>query len=364
MDTEKFEILNSLNSVLGSKEPRVQSALTAIDKAIAEFGDGLWFSFNSGKDNTACFFLTAAILYKRSGFKKHDFTIKAMYFEEEDPFDECEEYMEYIKRNFNFEPLVLKNTENLAKHKFMKTEMKKLVEQKNVKGVIMGSRRTDPYCGNLTTFSKSSTEDGWPAFIRVLPIIDWDFKEIWLFFNACSIKYNNLYDKGYTYLGDRQDSVPNPYLRTKNGWYLPASAANSNFEPFSRKSILKNLQTNESGKILINENNVRHLLLRVEYDMTPEEIRREFMSNIKSFEIFQNILNESNENLKFDIDFAKAIKFASTGIIRDNIENMAQQEKVLATILDGHISQLSQQLRIPIYLLYIDLVRKNCVIFG
>lgn len=364
MNQERLSILESLNSVLVYDFPKAKDSLAVISEAIETYKGDLWFSFNSGKDNTACFFLMAAVLYRRSNYKSTDFPIKCAYFEEEDPFDECEEYMQMITRNFKMELLVLKNTDNLAKSKFMKQEMKKLVAEKGVKAVVMGSRRTDPYCGLLSYVSKSSTEDGWPSFMRVNPIIKWEFNEIWNFFNSCKISYCSLYDKGYTYLGDRQDSVPNPVLRTRNGYYLPASAANTNFEPFSRKSVLKNLQTNEAGKILITELNIRHLFLRVEYDMTSEEIRKEFLANVKSFEIFQTILNESTENLKFDIDFHKAIRFATTATTKEQIPTEKKQDEMLTEILSNHISQLSQQLRVPIYILFLDLVRKNCVIFG
>lgn len=364
MDAESTSILNTLNWILGSKVPKVQSSLQMIEKALDTYKDDLWFSFNSGKDNTACFFMTAAILYRRSGYQTKDFRLKALTFEEEDSFPECEQYMDDMKRIFRMDVLALKNSENLTKSKFMKAGMVKLVNENKLKGVIMGSRRTDPYCGKLTHFSKSSTEDGWPEFTRVLPIIDWDFKEIWRFFHDCKVPYCSLYDKGYTYLGDRQDSVPNPYLRTKTGWYLPASACNTNYEPFSRKTILKNLSTNEAGKILITEANVKYLLLRVEYDVSPEEIRSLFLKNIQSFTIFQMLLNENSENLKFDIDFTKAAKWASTGVLKESIENEEMQTARLTEILGGHISLLSQQLRVPVYILYLDIVRKNCVIFG
>ncbi len=364
MNPEAFAILNSLNTTLVYNHPNCKKSIEVIEEAIDTYKDGLWFSLNSGKDNTACFFMTAAVLYKRSNYKGKDFELKCVYFEEEDPFDECDEYMDFIKRNFKVNLVVLKNTESLAKSKFMKQEMRKVVGQMGMKAIIMGSRRTDPYCGQLTHICRSSVDDGWPEFMRVIPILDWDFKEIWNFFNTCKIPYCSLYDKGYTYLGDRQDSVPNPFLRTKNGWYLPASASNTNYEPFSRKSILKNLITNESGKILITEQNVRLLLLRVEYEMTSEEIRREFASNITSFEIFQNILNEGSENIKFDINFSRAAKFATTAATSTNLHNERDQEKMLTDVLNLHISQLNQQLRVPVFILYLDLVRKNCVIFG
>lgn len=364
MDAENVEILNTLNWILGSKVPKVIQSLKVLEEAIETYQEELWFSFNSGKDNTACFFMTAAILYRKSGYKAIDFKIKALNFEEEDPFPECESYMDDLKRNFRMEVMTLKNSENLTKSKFMKAGMIKLVQENKLRAVIMGSRKTDPYCGSLTHFSKSSTDDGWPPFIRVLPIIDWDFKEIWKFFADCKVPYCVLYDKGYTYLGDRQDSVPNPVLRTKSGWYLPASACNANFEPFSRKSILKNLSTNEAGKILITEANIKHLLLRAEFDVTPEEIRAIFTSNLKSFAFFQKLMNETSDNLKLDIDFGKVVKWATTGLLKEPIENEEAQEALLSDILGTHISQMSQQLRVPVFILYLDLVRRNCVIFG
>jgi hypothetical protein len=37
----------------------------------------------------------------------------------------------------------------------------------------MGSRNTDPYCSQLSEFSPSDINKGYPAFMRINPIIDW-----------------------------------------------------------------------------------------------------------------------------------------------------------------------------------------------
>lgn len=364
MEKELFALLESLNTLLGLKAPKVLKSIHVIEEALEKYGDNLWFSFNAGKDNTACFFMVAAVLYKRRNFKGIQFEMKSVFFEESDPFEECETYMDFIKKNFKFEPFTPKNRESLSMKDFMKSELFSIVKERKMQAVIMGSRRTDPYCGNLDYFSESSVAEGWPYFIRVCPIIDWDYKEIWQLFNQCNIPYCSLYDKGYTYLGDKNDSVPNPYLRTANGWYLPASAANSNFEPFSRKSILKNLQTNETGKIIISENNVRYILIRADRDMSQDDIRKEFVKNIKSFEICQTIMNDSYANLKFIIDFSKAIRFGSASSIVTDINSEKDQDRLLTATLNSYISQMSQQLRIPLFMLYLDMIRKNCVIFG
>lgn len=47
--------------------------------------------------------------------------------------------------------------------------------------IVMGSRKTDPYCCNLEHLSPSDTSKGYPEFIRVNPIITWDYQTVWDF---------------------------------------------------------------------------------------------------------------------------------------------------------------------------------------
>jgi len=43
--------------------------------------------------------------------------------------------------------------------------------------VLVGTRRTDPHGEGLTYFDM--TDHGWPKFMRVHPVIDWHYWEIW-----------------------------------------------------------------------------------------------------------------------------------------------------------------------------------------
>jgi FAD synthetase len=52
-----------------------------------------------------------------------------------------------------------------------------LEEHRNVKAILVGTRRTDPHGQLLTHFD--ATDKGWPAFMRVHPVIDWHYAEIW-----------------------------------------------------------------------------------------------------------------------------------------------------------------------------------------
>jgi len=74
-----------------------------------------------------------------------------------------------------------------------------LEENKSVKAILVGTRRTDPHGQSLTHFDE--TDSGWPAFMRIHPVIDWHYAEIWAvsFFVASEVRTNvdssSLFDK-------------------------------------------------------------------------------------------------------------------------------------------------------------------------
>lgn len=60
-----------------------------------------------------------------------------------------------------------------------------LEEKKDVKAILVGTRRTDPHGEKLTHFDL--TDGGWPSFMRVHPVIDWHYAEIWAVSSSCHI---------------------------------------------------------------------------------------------------------------------------------------------------------------------------------
>ncbi|KAI5277901.1 hypothetical protein KEM52_004792, partial [Ascosphaera acerosa] len=83
-----------------------------------------------------------------------------------------------------------------------------------VRAVLVGTRRTDPHGAALTHFDR--TDRGWPDFMRVHPVIDWRYAEIWAFIRHLGIDYCPLYDAGYSSLGGMDNTRPNPRLRREN----------------------------------------------------------------------------------------------------------------------------------------------------
>ena len=52
----------------------------------------------------------------------------------------------------------------------------------------------------------------WPTMMRVNPIINWKYSDVWTFIRGLTILYPTLYDNGYTSLGSRSNTLPNPNL--------------------------------------------------------------------------------------------------------------------------------------------------------
>ena len=48
---------------------------------------------------------------------------------------------------------------------------------RGVKAVFVGTRRTDPHGALLTHFDE--TDADWPRFMRIHPVIDWHYREVW-----------------------------------------------------------------------------------------------------------------------------------------------------------------------------------------
>ena len=137
----------------------------------------------------------------------------ALYIKNEAPFPEAEQFIKQTSMSYNLELVVIQSS--------MKEALESLREKKPaIKACLMGTRRHDPYSSRLRSFSP--TDQNWPSFMRILPILDWTYDEVWDFIKLLCIPYCSLYDKGYTSLGSQENTKPNPLLLQHDGSYLPA----------------------------------------------------------------------------------------------------------------------------------------------
>jgi len=162
------------------------------------------FSFNGGKDCTVLLHLIRAALDGGSHGNIRDLTV--VYFKIKDEFSEVEQFLKSMELRYKYRTMEMGGD--------FKENMKILVEQEGIAAVLMGQRRVDPGAHALNLVSPSDA--GWPSFLRINPIIDWSYTQVWDFLLNFQLPYPSLYDQGYTSLGSTQDTVRNPSLRIPN----------------------------------------------------------------------------------------------------------------------------------------------------
>lgn len=263
-------------------------------------------SLNGGKDSTVVLFLTLYMLKQKQLEKGFNSSLKCIYMKEQNPFPEILSYMTQLSEQFEIEVYEYENKTNITQD-FMKNSLKDFVDNHGIEAIISGTRSTDPYCQGLDLTMKTDVDKHWPDFLRVMPIYYWDYKTVWDFILQAKLPYCSLYDIGYTYVGDRVNSISNPFIGNK-----PAFHANDNVELFSRTKLFNNLQRKD-GSLLFDNSNIQFIINylngKVE-ELTENEknsIREQLLKFSKShncviefnMQVYQSVSVEiNNERLK------------------------------------------------------------------
>ncbi|KAI7825531.1 hypothetical protein BX661DRAFT_184771 [Kickxella alabastrina] len=199
---------------------KVANALLIIEEAIEKYEmEHIALSFNGGKDCTALMHLVRAALHKHSTARGQPTTALVSF---------CVDC--FVKSSVGRYSLGL-----VEKSGSMQQGLQAFKDDHpEVQAIFVGTRRDDPYGDKLDFFSP--TDAGWPQFMRVNPILDWTFDDVWGFIHGAAVPYCSLYDHGYTSLGDVETTVRNPAL-LKDGVYQPAwSLANGCLERSGRSA--------------------------------------------------------------------------------------------------------------------------------
>ncbi|BFZ56615.1 3'-phosphoadenosine 5'-phosphosulfate sulfotransferase [Savitreella phatthalungensis] len=190
---------------------RTREALEVIDQAFDRYGfHKLAISYNGGKDCLVLLVLYVAYLASNQaksraagGRPNPASLVPTVYVSIKDPFKEVDDFVDESARIYglSIEHIKLPMKEAFASY---------LDSHSQVEAILVGTRRNDPHGANLKFFDP--TDQGWPSFMRVHPIIDWNYAQIWDFLLAMEVPYCILYDLGYTSLGGQSDTLPNPSL--------------------------------------------------------------------------------------------------------------------------------------------------------
>lgn len=205
-------------AVAESGDKRLQAkckhALYVIDRSLTLYKfDEVAFSFNGGKDSTVLLHLLRAgyaAAEAKQGFcnggnpqiNETPHLIRTIYFESPDAFPEIDLFTHETATLYNLEMEIIRLD--------FKSGVEALLREKPIKAIFLGTRIGDPNAVGQEQFSPSSS--GWPPFMRINPILDWSYRDVWAFLLACQVPYCKLYDQGYTSIGSIHDTIPNGSL--------------------------------------------------------------------------------------------------------------------------------------------------------
>ena len=96
--------------------------------------------------------------------------LRSVYIVSEHPFSEVDDFVTATSDTYNLDLARLAMPMKAAFELY-------LHQTPSVKAIFVGMRRTDPHGANLTFFDP--TDHGWPSFMRIHPVIDWHYAEIW-----------------------------------------------------------------------------------------------------------------------------------------------------------------------------------------
>lgn len=96
-----------------------------------------------------------------------------------------------------------------------------LTDKPKLRASLIGSRKDDP---SPPREYFSPTDSNWPNIMRVSPILDWSYSDVWNFLLRHRVQYCPLYDQGYTSIGRKSTTMKNLKLKDPNNptKYFPA----------------------------------------------------------------------------------------------------------------------------------------------
>jgi FAD synthetase len=128
----------------------------------------LSFSYNGGKDCLVLLILYLACLADK---KDLPWSLESIYIVPPHPFPEVDDFVISSSAKYHL------SLERLARDSMKDAFAEYLQMKPEVKAIFVGTRRTDPHGTNLTSFDR--TDGGWPPFMRIHPVLDWKYIDIW-----------------------------------------------------------------------------------------------------------------------------------------------------------------------------------------
>jgi len=194
---------------------KIENSIDILKQSLLSYQDHeLAIAFNGGKDSMVLLqLLKITIDIWNQTMKDHNGVIRnlssiiAIFLFSEDSFEEMIFFMEKIAQLYHLTTYVEKSSSmKLALFEFNKNHP-------NIKGIYMGTRRNDPFSENLAPFTE--TDVGWPKYMRIHPILDWGYYDVWSYILSDGIEYCDLYNRGYSSIGGKKYNINQSIITRK-----------------------------------------------------------------------------------------------------------------------------------------------------
>lgn len=215
----------------------VQESISIIEEAFNRYSpDNTCISFNGGKDCTAVLYLVHSIVKKRSCNNNNEPKLTAFYAQLPNHFDEESKFVQDTVKRYNLN--LVQYTNSSLKDSLCSLKR----DAPSLEAIFIGTRRDD-FRSGTHMIAMQPTDAGWPQFMRVNPILNWTYTQVWDFIRELDIPYCDLYNQGYSSLGTQINTTQNSSLLRYNDqgepYYLPAwQLTSSHEERLSRSSSM------------------------------------------------------------------------------------------------------------------------------
>lgn len=274
--------------------PAIQSALNTLDHAYRLYGpESVIVSFNGGKDAVVILHLMRAAhakYYNTTSTTTTAITVtteasspsrprivrpRAVYFNHPDEFPEVTAFLQQTVEDYDLDMVAFEEgvkfatgLEILVKKNFATSTCDNGSSSDSLTiynvvlpmAFVLGTRESDPNSNGQDHFSPSSH---WmPPFMRVNPILNWNYGHVWHFLRLFRLSYCSLYDQGYTSLGTTKDTLPCPALAVNRGdeaalasqgeddnGTMPSTTSTSNLPRFWPAYMLRDWDQERAGRI-------------------------------------------------------------------------------------------------------------------
>lgn len=159
-------------------------------------------TFNGGKDCTLLLYLLLRMKFAMKALtaSEEDKKLLVLYIQTENSFPEIEDFINELSLKYSKDMTLLRKDGTL----------KHVLKDYCGYYLFMGTRRSDPFSSQLGYCS--ATDSDWPSLVRVMPLLDWSYHEVWFLLIKSYFPICKLYRDGYTSLGNISNTRRNPRL--------------------------------------------------------------------------------------------------------------------------------------------------------